>query len=139
MDAQPPSGARSNMDVLREFETLAMSGRLDEALERCVHPNMEVIEPPCLPHGGRFSGRDGLRRMMEIRRGIWDNTFDEMEYWDAGDVIIAYQVLNATAKSTGRTARFPAVRIHRFRDGKLSSMEVVVDTKAFLDTLEPEM
>jgi hypothetical protein len=137
MDADERGRARSNMEVLREFETLAMAGKLDEALERCVHPEMEVIEPPCLPHGGRFTGRDGLREMMDIRRSLWDNTFDGIEYWDAGDVIVVYQMLNATAKSTGRTARFPAVRIHRFRDGLMSSMEVVDDTKAFLDTLDP--
>jgi hypothetical protein len=126
------------MEILREFETLAMSGRLDEALERCIHPEIEVIEPPCLPHGGRWKGHEGLCRMMEIRRSIWDNTFDGYEYWDAGDAIIVYQVLTARAKSTGRVARFPAVRIHKFRDGKLSFLEIVDDTKAFLDTLEPE-
>src|SRR3954452_21571251 len=125
MDVHAQGRTPSNMDVLREFENLAMSGRLDEALERCVHPEIEVIEPPCLPHGGRFTGRDGLREMMDIRRGIWDNTFDGIEYWDPGAVIVVYQMLNATAKSTGRTARFPAVRIHRFRDGLMSSMEVV--------------
>lgn len=128
----------SNMEVLERFETLAMSGRLDEALERYVHPEVEVVEPPCLPHGGRFTGRDGLREMMEIRQGIWDNRFDGIERWDTGDVVVVYQMVNATAKSTGRSARFPAVRIHRFRDGMISYFEIVDDTKAFLDTLDPD-
>jgi SnoaL-like domain len=133
-----PGGAGStNMDILREFESLALAGQLDLALQRCVHPEIEVVEPPSLPHGGRWKGREGLREMMETRQSVWDNTFDGFEYWDVGDAVIVYQIVTARAKSTGKTASFPAVRIHKFRDGKLSYLEIVNDTKAFLDTLDP--
>ena len=58
-----PTGAGStNMDILREFESLALAGQLDLALQRCVHPEIEVVEPPSLPHGGRWKGRGGSRR-----------------------------------------------------------------------------
>jgi hypothetical protein len=103
-----PSGAGStNMDILREFESLALAGQLDLALQRCVHQEIEVVEPPSLPHGGRWKGREGLREMMETRQSVWDNTFDGFEYWDVGDVIIVYQIITARAKSTGKTASFP--------------------------------
>jgi hypothetical protein len=42
-----------------------------------------------------------------------------------------------TANATGRTARFPAVELLRFRDGRIAKVEMFLqDTKVILDTLE---
>jgi len=103
-------------------------------------PDVEIIEPPSLPHGGVHRGRDAWRVMRQRIEELWDQRFELLDLWEIpeDDVIVLSASMEWTAKATGRSACSPFVSVITFRDGLISRVEIFHhDTKAILDTLEP--
>lgn len=100
-------------------------------------PQMTVIEPVSLPHGGHHHGRQEYRRLQARMRELWEQQIESAEYWQCADDRVALRiVIRWTARETGRSVVLPMIDLMRFRDGKIIEVEVFLqDTKALLDTL----
>jgi uncharacterized protein len=124
-----------------EFESDLTSEKSQKAMLDAFTPDFEIVEPPSLPHGGVWKGIDNWLKMHEDMRARWQQKVFVEHVWEVpeDDAIILYSTMEWTANATGRTARFPAVEVLRFRDGRVAKVEMFLqDTKVVLDTLEPE-
>ena len=121
-----------------EFEADLTSEKSQQAMLEAFTPDFEIIEPPSLPQGGVHKGRDAWLKMHGIMRSLWQQKVWVEHTWDVpeDDIIVLYSTMEWTANATGRTARFPAVELLRFRDGRIAKVEMFLqDTKVILDTL----
>jgi hypothetical protein len=121
-----------------EFEADLTSEKSQQAMFEAFTPDFEIIEPPSLPQGGVHKGRDAWLKMHGIMRSLWQQKVLVEHTWDLpeDDIIVLYSTMEWTANATGRTARFPAVELLRFRDGRIAKVEMFLqDTKVILDTL----
>jgi hypothetical protein len=124
-----------------EFEADLTSEKSQQAMLEAFTPDFEIVEPPSLPQGGVHKGRDAWLKMHGIMRSLWQQKVWVEHIWDVpeDDVIILYSTMEWTANATGRTARFPAVEVLRFRDARVARVEMFLqDTKVILDTLQPD-
>lgn len=116
------------------------SDRSQRAMLEAFAPDYELVEPPSLPHGGTYKGREEWLAMHEKMGSLWSQKVTPVHIWDVpdADLIVLYSEMEWTARQTGRTLRFPAVELLHFRDGLIRKVEIFMqDTKAVLDTLEP--
>ena len=123
-----------------EFEDDITSDRSRDAMWEAFTEDYVIVEPPSLPHGGVYTGREEWAAMNAKMRSLWAQKVKPTRIWDLpqDDVIILYSEMEWTAKATGRTVSFPAVEILHFRDAKICKVEMFLqDTKIILDTLDP--
>ena len=123
-----------------EFQTDLTSEKSQEAMLEAFTPDFEIVEPPSLPHGGVWKGRENWLKMHHTMRSLWQQKVMVDHIWEIpeDDIIILYTTMEWTANATGRTVRFPAVEVLHFRDAHIARVEMFLqDSKAILDTLEP--
>ena len=123
-----------------DFEHDITSDRSRQAMVDAFTPDYVMVEPPSLPHGGIWEGRDEWLKMNAMMRSLWDQKVVPVHVWDVpeDDLIILNSHMEWTAKTTGKTVSFPAIELLYFRDAKICKVEMFLqDTKIILDTLEP--
>ena len=97
-----------------------------------------MIQPPSLPHGGTHRGHDGVRRHGGNDAGPLGAEIRYRSAWDLpeNDTLFVRVIMEWTAHSTGRSARFPALELVEFREGRVLRAEIFVqDTSQILATL----
>jgi len=122
-----------------EFEHDLTSEKSQQAMLAAYTPDFEVVEPPSLPYGGVHKGADAWLKMHATMRSLWQQKVWIDHIWEVPeeDIIILSTTMEWTANSTGRSARFPAIELLRFRDARICRVELFLqDTKVILDTLE---
>jgi hypothetical protein len=124
-----------------EFDEDLTSEKSRQAMLEAFTEDFEIAEPASLPYGGVHKGIQAWLKMNETMGSLWKQKVWPQHAWDLPeeDLIILYSDMEWTARATGRTVRFPAIELLRFRDGKVAHVEMFLqDTKAILETLEPE-
>ncbi|OAA26911.1 SnoaL-like domain-containing protein [Frankia sp. EI5c] len=108
------------------------------------HPEIRIEQPASLPHGGWYTGHDGVRRMGADFARHWTRTIGDAQIngcvGGAGAAGLVVQVTTQTwkATSTGRSATVDVVELIRVRDGLVEEIRVFQqDTALLLATLEP--
>jgi hypothetical protein len=56
-------------------------------------PEVTVIEPLSLPHGGRHRGVDAYRSLQERMRAGWEQQIESAEYWQCGPDRVALRIV----------------------------------------------
>jgi uncharacterized protein len=123
-----------------EFEHDLTSDKSRKAMVDAFTEDYVMVEPPSLPYGGVWEGRDEWLKMNAIMGSLFDQKVVPQHTWDIpeDDLIILYSHMEFTAKATGKTVSFPAIELLYFRDAKICKVEMFLqDTKIILDTLEP--
>jgi hypothetical protein len=141
----PPEPSRNllayrRMQQAAEFEDDITSDKSRQAMWDNFTPDYEIIEPPSLPHGGVYKGREEWAGMNAVMRSLWNQKVKPLHLWDVpdDDLIILYSEMEWTAKATGKTVTFPAVELLFYTDEKIRKVEMFLrDTQVILDTLEP--
>lgn len=121
------------------FDQDLTAERSQQAMLEAFTEDFEIIEPPSLPYGGVHKGRDAWLKMQGTMRSLFQQKVWIDHIWDLPeeDLIVLYSTMEWTANSTGRTVKFPAVELLRFRDGRIAQVELFLqDTKVILDTLK---
>jgi SnoaL-like domain len=124
-----------------EFEHDLTSDRSRQAMVEAFTADYVMVEPPSLPHGGVWEGRDEWLKMNSLMGSLWDQTVTPQKIWDIpeDDMIILYSHMEWTAKATGKSVSFPAIELLYYRDAKICKVEMFLqDTKMILDTLEAD-
>ena len=137
--------ASKNMETLlnliggADFKQDRTSPEFQQMMAEVFAPDIEVHEPPCLPHGGVHRGRENWFKVRATMMELWDQKLDVQNIWevpDAGVIILNY-MMDWTGKATGRSVRIPAIEVLTFRDGAIAKIEFFPqDAKLILDTLE---
>ncbi|MGH3253495.1 MAG: hypothetical protein ACRDOI_45775 [Trebonia sp.] len=142
--SEPPEPSRNLLAYRRmhqqaEFENDITSDKSRQVMWDNFTPDYEIIEPPSLPHGGIYKGRDEWARMNQTMRSLWAQKVRPLHVWDVpeDDLLVLYSEMEWTAKATGKTVAFPAVELLYYADEKISKVEMfLLDTTIILDTLE---
>jgi ketosteroid isomerase-like protein len=123
-----------------EFNKSRTSGAFEQWLREFYDPDVEVHEPPSLPHGGVHRGVDNWLNARKIMMVTWEQKLDILNVYEDAEknVIILNYRMDWTAKSTGRNFRMPAIEVLTFRDAKNAKVEVYpCAAKAMAESLEP--
>jgi ketosteroid isomerase-like protein len=111
-------------DMARAFELL--------------HEGFVVEQPPSLPHGGRFVGREGMALMGARFAEHWIRTITDPRRYECDELCVQITTQTWTARSTGRSATVDVVELFTFRDGLIDAIRVFQqDTHLLLSTLGP--
>jgi ketosteroid isomerase-like protein len=136
--------ASANMETFLRLHSQAdtkddlTSERSETAMIDAFHADIEVIEPPSLPHGGVHRGIEAWQAMHHKMRDTWDQKVEVLHAWDVpdSDVIVVQTDMDWTAKATGKRVRFLAIEVLHFRDSKIAKVEIYLqDTHQILETL----
>ncbi len=102
------------------------AGRRDwAAVEALCSPDLVITEPPSLPFGGEYRGKDALLKLFTIVMDYWDNpqvTVDNV----IGDDVDAAVLLTftMTSKHTGNTFTQTVVETAKSKDGLVTEMRI---------------
>ncbi len=133
--------AYKQLQASAEFEHDITSDRSRDAMWEAFTEDYVIIEPDSLPHGGVYKGREEWAKMNAKMRSLWAQSVTPVKVYDLPeeDLLILYSDMEWTANETGKKIRFNAVELLHFRDAKICKVEMFLpDTKAILDTLEPD-
>ena len=122
-----------------EFASDLTSDKSRDAMLAAFTPDFEIHEPPSLPQGGVFKGKEQWLVLQEMMRTRWQQKVLIDHMWDLPDEdkIILYTTMEWTANDTGKVASFPAVEVLHFRDHLIAKVEMFFwDTNIILDTLK---
>jgi ketosteroid isomerase-like protein len=101
-------------------------------------PDVVLLEPTSLPHGGRHAGIGAFTAAQAGMRERWEQRIEDTAYWMCGpDRACVRIVITWTARSTGRSVTLPMIDMISFGDGAITAIEAFVfDTAALLSTLD---
>lgn len=124
-----------NIATLGRFLQAFLAGGVDAALEY-VHPDIVAEEPPSLPYGGRYRGKEQFADLMrEIGETVEVQVIDH-SMLDAGDTVVLKLRAKFTSRDTGAVAEMPVVELYTFTDGLISRAELFYkDTNAWLEAI----
>ncbi len=137
-----PSGnllAYRRMQHSAEFEHDITSDKSRQVMWDNFTPDYEIVEPPSLPYGGVYRGREEWAKMNATMRSLFAQKVLPLHVWDVpdDDLIILYSEMEFTAKATGKSVTFPAVELLFYSGEKIGRVEMFLqDTKVIIDTLE---
>lgn len=123
-----------------EFNKDRTSEAYEQRMIQFFHPDIEVHEPPCLPHGGVHKGRETWLSVRRIMMDHWEQKLDILHIYEDTDanVIMLNYMMDWTAKNTGKSFRMPAIEVLTFKDGLIAKVEFYPqDAKAMAESLEP--
>jgi uncharacterized protein len=124
-----------NLATVRRLNDKFASGDIAGAFDE-YHEDLVLIQPESLPHGGAHVGHEGVRRAGQLAAEHWKRKASTIERVAVGDVVVLFEKQEWTALSTGRSVTVPMIEIFSFTDGKISRIEVFVDTHLVMQTLE---
>lgn len=135
---------------MSESENLAVAQTAYAALERddtesflasCAD-DVEWLYPPTegIPYGGRWSGRDGVERFLEVHESAeeileWTRT----EFIAQGDRVAVLGRYRGMPKPAGRAWETDFVDVLTVRGGKIARFEAFFDTAAAVRARSPEV
>jgi ketosteroid isomerase-like protein len=127
----------TNLESLQRLIDQTMAGDY-AAAARELHEDLVVDEPPGLPHGGQWRGRDASGTVKTIIRDHWDQQMGEIQYWEADDAVFSHRDITWTGKRTGKSVGTSVVERFDFRDGKIVCIDVFIDdVQGLIGTLVP--
>ena len=104
-----------------------------------LHDDLVVDEPPGLPHGGVWRGKDASATIRDIVVTTWEERVSPLRVWDAEDAVFTYRDCTWTSRRTGRTCASSRIERFEFADGKIWRIDVYIkDVIGLAATLDPE-
>ena len=101
-------------------------------LAQAFHPRVVVHEPTSLPYAGKWTGLDGVAKLMDrMKQCFSDVQVKNLRCAGSPDMLLASCELCLTARPTGISIRQPFVEVLRFDNGLL-----IEGTPHYFDTNE---
>lgn len=103
-----------------------------QAVEALMAPDLVIHEPPSLPFGGPWRGRDALQRLFATVMGTWDAPGVVVDTIVGDDRhVVALLRLTMTSRHSGRTFTQPVAEVSTITDGLVTEMRI-----HYFDTVE---
>ena len=120
------SKSQRNRKILADAYAAVLSGNEFAVFDCCV-PDVVFIEAESLPYGCRKVGVEAAKAGVAGAFGAWTHLKCEIEeYVAAGDIVIVYMNVTATARATGEVYEGPTAETFRFNDeGKIIEWRVI--------------
>lgn len=100
------------------------------------HDDIRIEQPASLPHGGWWSGRDGMAKMGAAFGEHWTRTITDPRISGDEETVTQVTTQTWTSVATGRSATVDVAELFSFRDGLISQIRVFQqDTALLLGTL----
>ena len=120
----------SNVDVVNEAYSSFAKGDIPALIES-VSDDTDWSSPATLPHGGDFSGKDGVLQFFQGIGAKWDSLTIAVDgVADAGDGLVLTVVRASGTRKGGGTAGYGAAHAFTVRDGKITRWREYVDLDA---------
>ena len=128
----------TNCDIVRKFYEFGLAGKLQE-LGDCLGDDFVAYEPPSLPYGGEYHGRQEFMRLLGVLYTTWkDFSFEVVEIAEGGNMVAARVHANGRNAVTGRGFSMPVMEVFRVEGGLIREMRLFYfDTAALLQTANP--
>lgn len=126
----------SNKDIIRgTYE--ASPAEKGQRLRAALAPDASWTEAAGFPYAGTYVGFEA------IAAGVFRRLATEWEGYDAkvhtyledGDMVAAFGVYSGTYRATGKAMTATFAHLYRFKDGKIATMEQIVDSGMVLRAL----
>jgi uncharacterized protein len=126
-----PGGERgSRLDAFYAAEAAYLAGGMSgsearAAFRDCFTPDVVVREPESLPYGGEWCGRDGVERLMERLRQVYDEAgFEDRRTFECRDTVFTLMRSRVRSRATGRRMTNVVLQRIELRDGLIAAMEI---------------
>lgn len=114
----------SGVALVETLYARARAGDWD-GVEALLSPDLVIHEPPSLPFGGDWTGRDALRRLFARVMGTWDDPRVEIETIVGDDRhVVALLHFTMTSQVTGRTFTQPVAEVSVIEAGLIREMRI---------------
>jgi ketosteroid isomerase-like protein/DNA-binding XRE family transcriptional regulator len=133
----PDSGApaaQRNIELFWTWQT-ASNARDVEGMVRCYHDDatMHIIGAEGLPGGGKFRGRDAIRRQWQEALEAFETeqlTKGKLQVDAVGDYVFVRATATGVVRATGAPFTSPGIIELLIQDGKIRRHTIAVDTGA---------
>ncbi len=96
-----------------------------DGVEQLLSPDLVIHEPPSLPYGGEWRGRDALRRLFAKVMGYWDAPGVEPISIVGDDThVVALLRFTMTSRATGETFTQPVAEVSTLAGGLVTEMRI---------------
>jgi ketosteroid isomerase-like protein len=113
------------VELVRTVYALAGNGAWDE-LERYLSPDLVIHEASSLPFGGRWHGRDALRRLLATVMGYWEQPeVRELCIAGDGDLVVAVLDFSMRAPHSRRRVNQMVCEVSRVVGAEIVEMRVL--------------
>lgn len=114
----------SCLDLMRRVYEIAGQGRWDE-VEQLLSDDLVIHEPPSLPYGGEWRGRDALRRLYTEVMGYWaDPSVAIRSIVGDEEWAVALLDFTMTSRATGDRFTMPVAEASLAAGGKIVEMRI---------------
>jgi uncharacterized protein len=111
--------ARRNREAIERVYRAIEAGD-QAALFGILADDVVFHEAASLPYGCTKTGKAGAQAGVEGMFSAWSHLrVDIEEFACAGDIVIAYLMMRATARATGEVYEGPTAELFRFKEGKV--------------------
>jgi uncharacterized protein len=127
MSQSPREVVGSIYDAFARADIPALLSALDEEIDWRVPEN--------LPHGGHFTGRDGVAQFFQSIGDRWESlTVDVEDVIAGGDRVVVLASIHGQLRATGEDTGYTAAHIWTLRDGRPLRFAETVDAPVTLPT-----
>ena len=123
----------ANIDVVNGAYSAFANGDIAALLDT-LSDDVEWSSPTTLPHGGEFSGRDGVLTFFQGIGAMWDSLEVDVEaIGEAGDSLVLAVVSASGTRTGGDAAGYGAAHAFEVRHGSIARFREYVDLDEPLD------
>lgn len=95
------------------------------SVEELLSPDLVIHEPPSLPFGGEWRGRDALQRLFAKVMGYWDAPNVQIDAIVGDDThVVALLRFTMTSRATGRTFTQNVAEVSVLQGGVVTEMRI---------------
>jgi uncharacterized protein len=105
------------------------------AILQLLSPEVELVQSPELPWGGRYLGREGAAQFIKTLREKVDARLQVEQLIDAGDQVVVFGFTKGKARETGLEFEIPVVHVWTFSQGQIVRFEAYIDNPTMLAAL----
>ena len=122
-------------DVVTELNSRFLAGDHDAA-RRLLAPDVRIVQPASLPHGGTHRGSDGMGAMAARFGEHWTRQIAEPCVLACGETAVQVTTQTWRSHATGRSATVEVVELFTVTNGVVREIRVFPqDTDLLLRTL----
>jgi len=128
-----------NQQIIENMFKNYAAGNMSAVLS-CFDKDVIWVRPgvPAIPFSGTFKGLEEVMKMFAIQASVISiKEFIPEKICTNDDTVVVLGHDNVDVNSTGKTYSTHWVQSYIFRDGKITNVEVYMDTKAVADAFAP--
>ena len=124
----------SNLTLVQELYEAFARRDVPAVLAR-LHPEVELQQTALVPWGGRYRGHAGAREFFGRVAATIDSAVSIERFIDADDHVAAVGRTRGRTRERGVAFDLAVVHVWTVRDGRITRLEVYIDTPAMQEAL----